>query len=249
MVRRLVEGSTNIAGLTDPGATQLRRAVVRDHIEHLATVHTLDWQQYGLGDLIPAPASPAEALKHDLDIWKDIWFKGRTASFPLMTEAIYWLEENLPTDSPRISLVKGNNGVGEEIFRNNRIVAMSDWELASLSDGVLDIGFSQGTLTLDSFEDAVRYYGECAGAEVSPQRLAFGTFMIMFKTMVCLDTTFVRYCLEGTDTRIASPAFALTVRQMQRRFAYSIGKDIVTALFDMGNPHRKSAYAEIGATE
>jgi len=251
MVRRLVEGSTNVAGLTDgtEAGASLRRAVVRDHVEHLAELHLLDWKHYGFADVMTAPASSSDALRHDLNTWKDLWFKGRTESFPIMTEAIHWLQESVPRDTPRISLVKGNNGVGEEIFKDRRIVAMSDWELACLSDGVLDIAFSQGTLNLDDFADAIRYYGECVGCEVSPHRLAFGTFMIMFKAMVCLNTTFVRYHLEGRDDRISSPAFSITVRQTQSRFARCIGKDLVAALHDMGNPSKKSAYADIGAKE
>ena len=40
-------------------------------------------------------------------------------------------EEQLPPGGDRLSLLKGNNGVGEEIWRDGRIVALSDWELAA----------------------------------------------------------------------------------------------------------------------
>jgi|GEM_PF-1262240 len=251
VVRRLVAGSTSISGLTDNTDTgaSLRRSVVRDHIEHLAELHKLDWKRYGFDEIMTPPESASLALKHELAKWKELWFKDRTESFPIMTEAIHWLEENIPEDSPAISLVKGNNGVGEEIFVDRRIVAMSDWELADLSDGVLDIAFSQGTLNLDNYNDAIEYYGECVGQEVSPDRLAFATFMIMFKTIVCINTTFVRYHLEGTDQRISSPAFSLTVRQKQKQLAQCIGKDLVSALHDMSKPNAKSVYADIGAKQ
>ncbi len=249
MVRDLVEGTTTIAGLTEQTAAgaRLRRAVVREHVEKLAEVHRLDWSAYGFGDVMSAPAGPGVALRTEFDIWKRLWLEGRTEPYPLLTESLYWLEENLPADTPFVSLVKGNNGIGEEIFRDHRIVAMSDWELASLGDGVLDLGFSQGTLALDDFNGAVRYYGECVGHEVSPQRLAFALFWIMFKIIVCLNTRFLRSFIAGTDRRLASPAFGLlTVRQYERRLAACIGKDIVAALHDVAFQHDKSTYAELG---
>jgi len=250
MVRDLVEGGTSIPGLTDrtAAAARLRRAVVRDHIERLAEVHRLDWAAYGFDDFIPSPAGPRDALRLEFDCWKRLWLEGRTEPYPMITEALYWLEENMPVDTPFVSLVKGNNGIGEEIYRGGRIVALSDWELASLGDGVLDLGFSQGTLALDDFTAAVAYYGECTGQEVSAERLAYAMFWIMFKTIACLNTRFLRSFLEGTDRRVASPAFGLlTVRQLERRLANSIGKDIVTALRDLSVQQDKSTYADIGA--
>lgn len=249
MVRDLVRGGTTIPGLTDQthAGARLRKAVVRNHVERLAEVHKLDWSAYGFDEFIPTPARPEDALRLEFDIWKQLWLKGRTEPFPMITEALYWLEEQMPGDTPFVSLVKGNNGVGEEIYRNNQIVALSDWELASLGDGVLDLGFSQGTLALDDFGAAVKYYGECTGQEVSPQRLAYGMFWIMFKTIVCLNTLFMRNFNAGTDLRVASAAFGvITVRHLERRLEASIGKDIVTALHDLGLENDKSTYAEIG---
>ena len=39
---------------------------------------------------------------------------------------------------------KGTNGYGEEIFRDGRLVAMSDWELARIGDPAYDWAQIQG---------------------------------------------------------------------------------------------------------
>ena len=56
----------------------------------------------------------------------------------MLTEATYWLEEGIPPARTRLGLLKGNNGIGEEIWRDGRIVAMSDWELATIGDPSFD---------------------------------------------------------------------------------------------------------------
>ncbi|MBI1181079.1 MAG: phosphotransferase [Alphaproteobacteria bacterium] len=248
MIRRLVEGSTHIPGLTDDTdeGRRLRRAVVFEHVEKLAALHRMDWAAHGFGEFIPAPASPAQALRNEFDIWKTLWLEGRSEPFPMMTEVLYWLEENIPADTPFVSLVKGNNGVGEEIWKDGRIVAMSDWELASLGDGVLDIAFSQGTLALDDFGDAIRHYEECTGTEVSPHRLAFCMFWIMFKAVACLNIYMLGGYLGGANPRMTRPAFGLiSVRASQRRLAACIGKDPVDAWRAIAG-HQASTYARFG---
>ena len=250
MVRRLVEGGTSIAGLTDQTkeGARLRREVSRNHIEHLAQLHLMDWKQHGLSEIVSVPQSAPAAFSHDLDIWKKFWLEGRTEPIPLMTEAIHWMEENIPTDTTRISLVKGNNGVGEEIFRDNRIVALSDWEMACLADGAMDLACSQGTLDLDNFADAIKYYGELVGEEISPQRLAFSDYLATLKYMVCCETLFVRNFLEGRDSRIVAPTFAVVCQKLMENFTNSIGKDMVSAHQDVFGRFR-AHYADIVETE
>jgi aminoglycoside phosphotransferase (APT) family kinase protein len=250
MVRRLVDGSTHIPGLTDQteDGRRLRRAVVFEHVEKLATLHRMDWKARGFGDFIDGPASPGQSLRHEYEIWKTLWKDGRSDPFPLVTEVLHWLEENIPDDTPLVSLVKGNNGVGEEIWKDGRIVAMSDWELASLGDGALDLAFSQGTLALDNFGDAIRHYEACVGHEVSPHRLAFCMFWIMFKALCCLNVYMLGGWKRG-NPRMNRPAFGLvTVRAYERKLAGIIGKDLVEAWREIAGD-QTSTYARFGESK
>ncbi len=245
MVRRLVDGSTSIPGLSDPSAegAKLRQRVALECAEKLALVHTLDWQSVGLGNILPAPPTAGDALKAELQIYRKLWEKGRPGAYPLIEESLAWLEESIPADCPRISLTKGNNGVGEEIWRGEKIAAMSDWELASLSDGVLDLAFSQGTFTMGDFSTTMKHYEACVGHSVSPQRLAAGMFITWFKQIVLEAVYMYNHHIDGTDRRLQMLTFGLIYPQTtEHRLAACIGKDLVEAWRMFSNQEQSSYF-------
>ena len=144
----------------------VRRAVCFEMAEKLAAVHTLDWRSYGFDEILFTPSDPGRALAEEIHHWRALWAESRTDPFPMITEATYWLEEQLPPGGERLSLLKGNNGVGEEIWKDGRIVALSDWELASIGEPALDWAFSQGLLALHDLDDTLAHYAEHAGFEI-----------------------------------------------------------------------------------
>lgn len=231
MVKSFVDGSPAIPGLHAPGpeGDELRRTVACEHAEKLAVLHTLDWKAYGFDEFLPTPESPADALRLDFEIWKRIWFERRTAAFPSVTAILYWLEEQIPTDSPRISLFKGNNGLNEEIWRDGKIVAMSDWELAGLGDGAQDWAFSQGMLNLWDEEATLAHYEGAAGFRLSRRALAFYKLFFTFKAIVCLNSTMSAF-LDGRDLRAVIPFMGLgTVKNMEHMLSNLVGMDIEEA--------------------
>jgi len=249
-VRVLVDGSPVIPGLHRPGpeGDALRRATAFEHAEKLAIVHTLDWKAYGFDEFLPAPQSPAQAVRHDFDIWKQHWFDRRTAPFPGVTEIVYWLEELIPTDSPRISLFKGNNGLNEEIFKDGKIVAMSDWELAGLGDPAQDWAFSQGMLGLYDEEATLAHYEEAAGFRLSRRTLAFYKLFMRFKAIVCLNSTMGAF-IDGRDLRAVLPFMGLgSVKNMEYSLGPLVGKslDEATAMMSAGRRAARNHREEQG---
>ena len=113
----------------------------------------------------------------------------RTDPFPLLTEALYWLEEQIPPAGDRLCLLKGNNGVGEEIWRDNRIVALSDWELAAIGDPALDWAFSQGLLALHDPIDTLAHYANVAGFAIDERRLAWSAVWIRVKASMTTNSS------------------------------------------------------------
>ena len=248
MVRRLANGSPQVPGLLDDSeaGAKLRQRVAREHVEQLARLHLLDWKATGFTEFLDVPANPADCFRAEFDFWSDFWRKNRTAPFPVISEALYWLEENIPRDTPRISLVKGNNGIGEEIWSpDGRIVAFSDFELTTLGDGAMDLAFSQGTLELCSWSENIKYYEECVGHSVSPERIAFSGFWIMFKAIACVNACMTRGYFTRNDPRLTTLAFEVTsLRNYERQLAAAMGKDIVAAWQDISG-HQLSHYARL----
>lgn len=236
MIRRLVKGSSTIPGITaaTPEGEQLRRQVVLNHMETLAALHRLDWRAMGFDAFMPVPPSPAEALRFDFEQWRARWNERRTEPRPVVTEFLCWIEENLPDDTPTVSLIKGNNGVGEEIFSDGRLVALSDFELAALGDGALDLAFTQGTLSLIDPRDAIAHYEQHVGHPVSAERFAFAIVWNTFKGLVMLDGWLARGFIDGIDPRPTSGALGLVmVRQLERTLGSFIGRNLVAAARDV----------------
>jgi len=146
----------------------------------------------------------ADAPRLELDTWRTIWDEVRMEPFPMVTEALHWFYEHMPESAPRISLCKGNNGLGEEIWRDGRIVALSDWELASLGDPAQDWAFSQGLLDLWDREETLAHYEAAAGFALQRENLAFWTVWTVFKS-ICCTRAGLRGFLDGRDRRAVLP--------------------------------------------
>ncbi len=237
MVRRLVDGSSKVPGLTlAPGSggaegAKVRQAVCYEMAEKLAIVHTLDWHAMGFDEVLFTPSNAADALIEELRHWRAMWAEHRTDPFPMLTEALYWLEEQLPPGGNVLSLLKGNNGVGEEIWRDGRIIALSDWELAAVGDPALDWAFSQGLLSLHDVDDTLAHYADAAGFIIDRRRLAWSVVWIRIKASMTTNGGLAGF-LDGRDGRLVRPALGMGVAKATESWlATALGSDVE----DLGN--------------
>lgn len=227
MIRRMVDGSTNVDGVGDqtPDGDATRRAVAMEVAEKLALVHTLDWRQYGLDEVLDVPPDAERTLSHQVASWRSHWEKFKPAPSPVVTEALFWLDDIAPKGPGRISLLKGNNGLGEEIWRDGRIVAMSDWELAELGDPALDWAFSQGVLLLHDEAETLAHYEACTGFPVDPSRLAWARIWILMKVIICSVCAVPSY-QERRDPRPNLAALGLMIGRIEQLLGGVLGKDL-----------------------
>lgn len=188
-VRELVEGTTLLPGLADDSdeAAERRRRVALEHAEKLAALHRIDWKAYGFDAFMDVPESAESAPRRELMHWWRIWEEVRTASFPVVTEALHWFERNLPKRAAHVSLCKGQNGIGEEIWRDDKIVAFSDWELANIGDPCQDLALSQGMLKLWDRSKIIAHYERAAGFSLPAENIAFYLVWNAFKSMLVLN--------------------------------------------------------------
>jgi len=203
-VRELVEGATLLPGLSDdtPEAAERRRRIAFEHAEKLAALHCIDWRAYGFGSFMDVPESAEAAARRELAHWRSVWRQVRTAPFPVVTEALHWFEEHLPRHAAHVSLCKGQNGIGEEIWRDDKIVAFSDWALANIGDPCQDLALSQGMLKLWDRAEIIAHYERAAGFRLPPENIAFYLVWNAFKSLLVLNNG-LRGLLSGQQLALA----------------------------------------------
>lgn len=231
MVRALADGSNAIPGLYDEGADAeaRRQRIAFEHAEKLAALHTLDWQGLGFGEFMNTPASPEQCARTDFDYWMRMRAQTKTDPMPLLTEAAFWLEEHLPKTAPRVSLGKGNNGMGEEIWKDDKLVALSDWELAFLGDPAQDWALSQGMLSMGDGAKTLKHYAQHTGFEIDPYNLKFYRVWEVWRTSVTLQNGLGPF-ISGVDTKLGRLTLGLgRSKLLEQLIGMVIGKSIEEA--------------------
>ncbi|HEX9684132.1 MAG TPA: phosphotransferase family protein [Acidimicrobiales bacterium] len=207
-VRDHIEGTWDIPNVTDPRPEfdDLRIAISKEHLRKLALVHTADWETLGFGEIMIVPPSPEANATTTIDRLLAELAQFQLEPFPLVVDAAGWLRDNAPTRSPRTSLLKGTNGFGEEVFRDGEIVAMSDWELASLGDPTSDFAHVQDFIP-DIVRDrevrwglgpALEYYEEVSGLHVTTEAIEYYR-AVGFLEMIVFAHNAAVPLVEGTD--------------------------------------------------
>lgn len=207
-VREHVEGSWEVPGVADPSPEfdDLRIEISREHIRKMALIHTCDWAGAGFGEIMDVPPHPTACAATAIDRLLAQLDAFQIEPFPVVAEATSWLREHAPTTAPRVSLLKGTNGLGEEVFRDGEIVAMSDWELASLGDPASDFAYMQHLMPTVARNGEARwgltqgleYYEQVSGlhvdaASVDYYRILGALEMVIFAHNAALPL------VQGTD--------------------------------------------------
>ncbi|WP_009480545.1 phosphotransferase family protein [Rhodococcus sp. JVH1] len=182
-VREKIAGDWYLPFIADgsPEHDERRIAASKEHLTQLARLHTADWQSLGFGEVFAVPKSPADCaanlIRDNLRRLAEYQFEPS----PVLAEGVAQLLESAPRDVPRISLCKGTNGHGEEVWADGRIVAMSDWELACLGDPAYDFAQLQEMVPeivrdgreVWGWDQALEFYREQSGIDVSLERIHY----------------------------------------------------------------------------
>jgi aminoglycoside phosphotransferase (APT) family kinase protein len=194
-VREHVKGSWEVPHLTDPDPRydELRIGASKEHMCKLALIHTCDWDALGFSEIMAVPPTPSASAHTMLDRLEALLARLQIEPFPAATEAVEVLRAEAPSDAPRVSLLKGTNGIGEEVWRDGRIVAMSDWELACLGDPASDFAHVQrltprvvgadGSVVW-SREHALEFYERESGIPVSMERVDYYRRLSALETVI-----------------------------------------------------------------
>jgi aminoglycoside phosphotransferase (APT) family kinase protein len=224
-VRETVDGRVLIPELKDPDPKydSLREKMTLEMAEKLALLHTCDWKALGFDEIMQVPESKKDCVRLDLDFWQKRIEKYVPEPSPLVDRIMIWLRENQPGESSAIALLKGNNGIGEEIWQGEKIVAMCDWEYAHLGDPSEDFSWCQ------VFRDdphlmpmLIDHYKEVSGINPSVQDIEYFKIFRDLKTFVSLQMG-LNLFNSGKDYRMQLPNMALWSRQIIYKLADNIG--------------------------
>jgi aminoglycoside phosphotransferase (APT) family kinase protein len=119
-----------------PGAAPSERAAVYDAMnDTLARLHSFDPAAIGLADFGRADGYVARQVRR----WSENYRASETDSVPEMDRLMAWLPEHVPP-SPRAALVHGDFRLDNLILAPDspKVLAVLDWELATLGDPIAD---------------------------------------------------------------------------------------------------------------
>ncbi|WP_439572738.1 phosphotransferase family protein [Phreatobacter sp.] len=190
----------------------------------LAALHAVDPAQVGLADF----GRPGNYFARQLTRWTEQYRASETEAIADIDRVIAWLDQNLPPDDGRASLVHGDYRIDNMIFAHDapRLLAILDWELSTIGHPFADIayqcmhwrlphagsfrglaGVDRRALGIPTEEDYVARYCERAGLSGIPNWdfcLAFSLFR-----MAAILQGVLKRALSGNAS---NPQRALQVR-------------------------------------
>ena len=212
-VMELIDGNilrtgAEIATLTKDEA----RRCSEELIDVLAAIHAVDYDAVGLSDF----GHPDGYVERQVRRWGEQWERSKTRELPAIDELARRLRAALPI-SPPPTIVHGDYRLDNTMLAPDdpgRIVAVLDWEMATLGDPLADLGLYMlyyvrddaqtgnvgATISTDagflSRDDVVERYAKQSGRDVSA--LDFYEALAAYKLAIILEGIHARYLMGKT---------------------------------------------------
>ncbi|MEN3283382.1 MAG: hypothetical protein V7607_4522 [Solirubrobacteraceae bacterium] len=116
-----------------------RQRIGEEFVDALVEVHAIDWQATSLAGL----GRPAGYLERQLRRFSALWEHNKTRDVADVDRVAAWLAEHMPP-SPPATVVHGDYRLGNTMLHPEapaRIVAILDWEMATIGDPLADLGY------------------------------------------------------------------------------------------------------------
>jgi aminoglycoside phosphotransferase (APT) family kinase protein len=207
-------------------------------VDGLIALANVDYKAVGLGDY----GKPGNFLARQVDRWagqlasykERYGYEGRKLEGYDVVEE--WLRANTPTKE-HVGIIHGDVGTPNMMFKHEppaRLAAMIDWELSTIGDPMLDMGWFTGGMRDERYPDLsntaglndntkfptrqelVRYY--CAGTGRHPAEIDYFTLLAGFKSG-CLLEYKVAQAEAGILPKAVGRFFARIVEESFRKNA------------------------------
>jgi aminoglycoside phosphotransferase (APT) family kinase protein len=167
-VMERVEGHVMTAEVPEALRDETHR-IGEELVDALVEIHAVDWRACGLEGY----GKPTGYLDRQLRRFGGLWEHNRTRELPVLERVTAWLAEHKP-DSGEATIVHGDYRLGNTMFAPDapaRLVAIFDWELATIGDPLADLGYLVATWSqADDPEDALRGLSAATRAPGFPTR-------------------------------------------------------------------------------
>jgi len=117
------------------------RTLCENMIDLHHKLHTLDYQQIGLGDF----GKPDGYVKRQVDGWSKRYRDARTPDVPDYESVMEWLAENQPPDSGLPGIIHNDYKFDNLVLNPENPVEIKgilDWEMSTVGDPLMDLGCS-----------------------------------------------------------------------------------------------------------
>ncbi|MGA0594005.1 phosphotransferase [Enterovirga sp. CN4-39] len=168
-----------------------RRAAIEDMARVLGRLHRVQPDEVGLGDF----GKPGNYVGRQIDRWTKQYRGANLDPEPAMERLIPWLAARVPGIADETTIAHGDFRLGNLILNPTepRVVAVLDWELATLGHPLADLAYCllpwrtspelQGIVGLDvpgmpSEGEVVAWYSEAAGRPVPADLDVFVVFSL-----------------------------------------------------------------------
>lgn len=138
-VMPFVEGHVLTEALPDALAGESGpRRIADELVDCLVELHEIDFEAAGLADFGRADGY----LERQLKRFGGLLELNATRPLPELERVAEWLGANIP-DSPAVTLVHGDYRLGNVMYAPTapRLVAVLDWEMATIGDPLADLGY------------------------------------------------------------------------------------------------------------
>ncbi len=211
---------------TDP---QARRGLAFQLVEGIARMSAVDWKAKGLTDL----GRPDGFHDRQVDRWMAFYDRVKTRELPGMDVATQWLRTHRPLDFVP-GIMHGDYQFANVMYRHGApatLAAIIDWEMGTIGDPKLDLGWVVqtwpdhaaehvdityvDTRDMPSRAEMIDHFAKESGRQVDD--MDYYVVLARWKLGVVLEQGYKSYLDGRGDDKLAS--FGPTVAELMRRAA------------------------------
>ena len=121
---------------------QIRNQLI-NFFDALGDLHSLNLKEVGLDNF----GKPHGYVKRQVEGWSNRWVNAVTPDTVNCDEIIKWLQDNMPEESGKASVIHNDYKLDNVIFDVGnplRLIGVLDWEMSTVGDPLMDLGCTLG---------------------------------------------------------------------------------------------------------